>query len=287
VTLTSAAMAEIASARRVTIESNIVVVSDLVVTSTMSAARDLLRQARFRQAQTDERITHPLCVYNGLGAPTCRACPGVKLDTKSWSIHIESASHKRNAANYNDARAQSLSQRSSTVPAALNEPVTDAVVDQSNSNNNNNNNNNNSIEIDSKSPPVVVVVESVSTAPQLPPGFFDDDIAAHDNKAALLDAEFAEFEEAVRDKLEATDDADVAADAAVAVANELEQSQAKIQQAGSTQIALQACAPRWRRIDGAPKKKVAKQSNGDDNDDECEELSDLDDDAWRRRATKK
>lgn len=61
----------------------------------MSSSADLLRQARFRQAQ-GERIAHPLCVYNALGAPTCRACRGVAIT--DWPLHLATAAHKKNAA---------------------------------------------------------------------------------------------------------------------------------------------------------------------------------------------
>ncbi len=61
----------------------------------LSSAADLLRQARFRQAQ-GERIAHPLCVYNALGAPTCRACRGVAIT--DWPLHLATTAHKKNAA---------------------------------------------------------------------------------------------------------------------------------------------------------------------------------------------
>jgi hypothetical protein len=250
-----------------------------------AAARDLLRQARFRQAQTEERISHPLCVYNAIGAPTCRACPGVKLDSNSaWLIHVESASHKRNAATWNEANrcaettasSKAVAERATTIQTDSIPIVSSSVLVASST-------------TTKSTPATVAAVEPavVSVAAQLPPGFFDADIAAaEDEKAARLDAEFEEFAEAVRDKLEATGDADLVADAAVAVASELEQSQAKIQQ-------LEALKSRFKRArqDGgestAPIKKPTKQSNADDDDDESEELSDLDDDTWRRRATKK
>jgi hypothetical protein len=249
----------------------------------MSAARDLLRQARFRQAQTDERISHPLCNYNALGAPTCRVCPGVKLDAKSWPIHIESASHKRNAANWNEANrvadATTPAPRSPTVPADNDSAESIAVVNNTTTNNDN--------DVAVKSIVADKSVASVVAAAQLPAGFFDADIVAeqqeHDEQAARLDAEFAEFTEAVGARLaEETPDADLAADAAVAVASDLEQSQAKIQQ-------LEALKSRFKRArqDGGAGGANKKPNKATPADEESEELSDLDDDAWRRRATKK
>jgi hypothetical protein len=264
----------------------------------MSSARDLLRQARFRQSQTEERIAHPLCSYNALGAPTCRACRGVKLDSNAaWSIHVESASHKRNAIAWNQinskndgvdgAAAQVVDDESSPVTTAADDSVTT-----------------NHVTIDetpivkkkdvmeSAENPSSNQVTATAAMAQLPAGFFDPDVKAEEEeKAARLDAEFAEFAEAVRDKLEATGDADLVADAAVAVASDLEQSQSKILQ-------LEALKSRFKRArqdaggvssdvmvkkkPNATKPTTKNNDDANDNDDDDDELSDLD--AWRRRG---
>lgn len=269
----------------------------------MSSARDLLRQARFRQSQTQERITHPLCSYNALGAPVCRACRGVKLDSNAaWSIHVESASHKRNAIAWNqvnsntdvddvadDGGADESSPATTTATTADDNAATNAVTETIG---------------ETPETPIVKkndVVESAKNAasssaiaPQLPAGFFDLDLKAaeeqrEEEKAARLDVEFAEFAEAVRDKLEATGDADLAAEAAVAVASDLEQSQSKILQLEALKSRfkrprLDASVSEVKRKPNATQPTTNNNNSGDDNDDD-DELSDLDD-AWRRRGGK-